>query len=141
MNRRGLLLILVVTLGAEWADVACVIADGGFAAHGLVVDGEGRPIADVMVKARNSSTVSDERGCFDTFEITYPHRHEMPFSVAASGFKPFAGTLGAPGRVRVRVILAEGASAGETVVDSEPEPGALGACEPQPREVGFDGGH
>jgi hypothetical protein len=104
----------------------------------LVVDGEDQALSDVTVKARSSSTVTDQRGCFQMSEMTYPHKHEMPFRVTASGFKPFVGALAAPGVIRVRVTLADDTSNTETVVDSSPEPGGLGVCEPPRREVGHE---
>lgn len=142
MNRRSLLLLFIVTLGAGWAQVACLFlkSHARFVTLGVVVDAEGRALSDVTVKTRFLSAVSDERGCFYTSEPTHTHSHELPFSVAASGFKPFAGTLGAPGLVHIRVVLAEVTSNAETVVDSSLEHGDLGVCECPPGEADCEGG-
>jgi hypothetical protein len=110
---------------------ACMqFRDGGLWAQGVVVDSAGRPVAGVSVKTRSYTAVTDRHGCFRIFEITYPDKHAMPFSVDALGSKTFVGTVVAPGALRVRVELADTTSAAGTVVDSAPALGALQSCEP-----------
>ena len=64
-----------------------VIRDGGFYVAGLVVDRDGKPVPNVLVTARHESWVTDDRGCFQIFEITSSDKHEMPFSVTAAGYQ------------------------------------------------------
>ena len=110
---------------------ACMqIRDGGFWTQGVVVDSDGGPVPGVSVKTRGYTAVTDRHGCFRIFEITYPDKHAMPFSVDALGSKTFIGTLAAPGGLRVRVELADNTSDTPTVVHSSPAPGALLSCEP-----------
>jgi hypothetical protein len=121
-------LALVAVLGLA---AACMqVRDGGLWAQGVVVDSAGRPVSGVSVKTRTYTAVTDRHGCFRIFEITYPDKHAMPFSVDALGSKTFVGTVVAPGALRARVELADTTSAAGTVVDSAPALGALLSCEP-----------
>jgi len=110
---------------------SCVtFVDGWFGTQGLVVNREGRPVPGATVQARNATAVTDRRGCFLIDEITSPGKHLMPFSVDAAGSKSFVGTLPAPGHLRLRVVLADSGSAGETAVETSPPPDTLLSCEP-----------
>lgn len=128
----GLLPATVVTVLALLA-ASCVIRDGAFIADGLVVDAQGKPVTGATVKTRNHTVFSDVRGCFHVAEMTYPDKHRMPFAVEVTGFKPFTGTIDAPGFARVRVALVEVGSRESTTIDPTPTLGALGACEPPSR--------
>ena len=127
MTRGRILFVFVLALGAA----SCSIGDGRFRARGLVVGPDGKAMSNVTVKARNNSAVTGQDGCFEISETTYPGKHEMPFSVSAVGFKPYAGTVTVvpPGNLLLHVTLADAMSISGTVVDSSPRPGSLGACE------------
>lgn len=127
---------LVVTLTCCLLAASCWLRtnDGGFRAHGMVVDLAGRPVPDATVKSYpwGREVITDARGCFLILEITSTRKHEMPFSVAAKGSKSFKGTVPAPGGLRLRVVLADANSDTGSVVDSSPAPEALFSCEPSP---------
>jgi hypothetical protein len=133
VRRTGLLLLATVVTVPGLLVTSCVIADGALTVHGLVVDAQGQPVSGAMVKTRNSTVFSDLRGCFQVLELTYAHKHRMPFAVEATGFKPVAGTIASPGDVRVRVALVKVVSRESTTIEPTPVPGALGACEPPSR--------
>ena len=127
MRRSRILIVCVLALSAT----SCIIGDGAFRARGLIVGPDGQAMSNVTVKARNNSAVTGQDGCFEISETTHPGKHEMPFSVTAPGFKPYAGTITVvpPGNLLLYIKLADAMSLSDTVVDSSPKPGSLSACE------------
>lgn len=108
-----------------------VIRDGGFYVAGLVVDRDGKPVPNVLVTARHESWVTDDRGCFQIFEITSSDKHEMPFSVTAAGYQSFVGTVttSSAAKKRFLVTLAEAPNAAKTVIDTASTATVIGQCD------------
>jgi acetyl esterase/lipase len=110
-----------------------VVHDGGFWVQGLVVDRAGKPVPNVIVNARNELSVTDQHGCFQIIEITYPYKHEMPFSVTAAGYRSFVGTVttSSAAKRRFRVSLAEADSEPDvkTMIDTASTEAAIGQCD------------
>jgi len=111
-------------------------ADGMFWFRGVVVDRDGRGVPNVLVKARNKSVVSDQDGCFAIGETTRPGKSEMPFSVVATGFRPYTGSVtNLDSALRLmRISLTDARSAYEAVIDTAVKKGTLGICETKPVE-------
>jgi len=132
MRSKVLMLAIVLALGSGCHSMGCgCCIDGGFWVQGLAVDRNGQPVPNVTVKTQNTSVVTDKDGCFQIYELTYPYKHEMPFSVTAAGFKPYvkAVVTDSAAKKRFRVSLAETTSATSTVLDMSPAPDSLGPCE------------
>jgi hypothetical protein len=129
----GLLLALT---GGCVAVPGCFLrtADGLFLFWGAVVDGDGEAVPNALVKARNHSAVSDQDGCFQIAEMTYPGRSEMPFAVTATGFRPYVGSVTNVDSSRrlMRIVLTDASSTSEAMIDRAVKKGTLGVCETKP---------
>jgi hypothetical protein len=136
MRRATLLVVLALSVGCYGMPGFGCCVDGLFRFRGVVVDRGGKGVPKVMVKARNTSVVSDEDGCFAIGETTYPGQSEMPFSVAATGFRPFIGTItNVDSSLRLmRISLTDAKSTSEAVIDAAVKKGTLGICETKPVE-------
>jgi hypothetical protein len=112
--------------------LACVALGGcerSFVARGRVVNQAGAAVAGAKITANVRSTRTDANGCFALAEKTYWRRHAIGFSIAAEGYPTLTGSLPAPGRLRVRVILATPPV--EDPVAYDLPAGELGPCEPR----------
>jgi hypothetical protein len=131
MRQRLFTTAVTITLAAGCSPF--VIQDGGFHVQGLVVDRAGKPVPNVSVKARNVTSVTDQRGCFQIWEITHPYTHEMPFSVTAAGFRSFVGTVttssAAKRRFRVSLAAADAEPGVKTTIDTASTEAAIGSCD------------
>lgn len=136
---RAWLVRVIAAMASVLVAISCAIVDGGLFADGIVLDSRGQPVAGAKLKTRNSTVITDAAGCFHFVEMTNQEKHQMPFAVEAASFKPFTGTIDSPGRVRVRVTLADLASQSSTAVDAKPTLGSLKACEPADRYAGSGG--
>jgi acetyl esterase len=130
--RQSLFTIAVtITLAAGCNPLA--VRDGGILVQGLVVGRAGKPVTNVIVNAYNGyyTSVTDQHGCFQIMGVAPYGKHEMPFSVTASGYRSFVGTVttSSMAKTRFRVSLADDGFGLDTTIDTASTEAAIGQCD------------
>lgn len=126
LNRAACLALVAVALGASGCDALLVV-------HGRVVNPAGVPVTNARIGTNpydKRVVQSDENGCFKLVNVCSPTPGTVPLLVSASGYRPLAGAVEAPGDRQIKVVIRPDGAAGEGEITRDSSPGVCAATPP-----------